>query len=97
MFIQRPQIPTVPNKELVIFLLYLSNMSQIVKTRLTKAINNTWNFVNWELFSILITDLETTFASKILFLKHYGQDWFINFCAEAAQLPTLLRPIDTSK
>ena len=29
--------------------------------------------VNWELFSKLIIDLKTIFASKTLFLKHYGQ------------------------
>ena len=45
----------------------------------------------------LKTDLKTTFVSKILFLKHYGQVLFINFRAEAAQLPTLVRPINISK
>ena len=39
MFIKRPQIPTVPKKELIIILLYLGKMSQIVKTRLTKTMN----------------------------------------------------------
>ena len=35
MFIQRPRIPTVPKKQLIIILLYLRKMSQIVKTRLS--------------------------------------------------------------
>ena len=30
-------------------------------------------------------------------MQHYGQVWFINFRAEAAELPTLVRPIDKSK
>ena len=34
MFIQRPQIPIVPKKQLIIILLHLGKMSQIVKTRL---------------------------------------------------------------
>ena len=36
MFIQRSQIPTVLEKELIIILLYLGKISQIVKIRLTK-------------------------------------------------------------
>ena len=39
MFIQRPQIPTGPKKELKISLPYLGRMYQIVKTRLTKTMN----------------------------------------------------------
>ena len=39
MFIQRPQIPNVPKKELIIILRYLSKISQIVKTRLTRTMN----------------------------------------------------------
>ena len=35
MFIQRPRIPTVPKKQLIIILPYLRKMSQIVKTRLS--------------------------------------------------------------
>ena len=34
MFIQRPQIPTIPKKELIINLLCLGKMYQVVKTRL---------------------------------------------------------------
>ena len=96
MFIQSPQIPSVPKKELLITLPYLGKMSQIVKTRLRLRIN-TWNFVNWELFSKLVIDLETTFAAKTLFMKPYGQIWFINSRTEVAQLPKLVRPIDTSE
>ena len=44
MFIQRLQIACVPKKELRINLLYLGKMSQIVKTRLTKAINKHMKF-----------------------------------------------------
>ena len=39
MFIQRLQIPTVPKNELIVILPYLGEMSQIVKTRLTKNMN----------------------------------------------------------
>ena len=39
MFIQRPQIPTVPKKELITILAYLGKMSEIVKTMLTKSMN----------------------------------------------------------
>ena len=44
MFIQRPQIPTVPKKELKIILPYKGKMSQIVKTRLTKTMNKDMKF-----------------------------------------------------
>ena len=36
---QRPQIPTVHKKELIIILPYLGKMSQIAKTRLAKTMN----------------------------------------------------------
>ena len=38
MFIQRPQISTVPKKEFIIILPHSGKMFQIVKTRLTKTI-----------------------------------------------------------
>ena len=44
MFIQRLQIPSVPKKKLIIILPYLGNMFQIVKTRLTKAMNKHMKF-----------------------------------------------------
>ena len=44
MFIQKPQISTVPKKELIIVLLYLGKMFQIVKTRLTKNMNKHMKF-----------------------------------------------------
>ena len=44
MFIQRLQVPTVPKKELIIILPYLGNMSQIVKTKLTKTMNKHMKF-----------------------------------------------------
>ena len=37
------------------------------------SLNKHMKFCNWELFYTLIIDLKTTFASKILFLKHYDQ------------------------
>ena len=43
-FIQRPQIPAVTKKELIIILPYIGKMSQIVKTGLTKAINKNMKF-----------------------------------------------------
>ena len=59
MFIQRPQILTLPKKELII-LPYLGNMHQIVKTRLTKTMNkhrgfcklrvNGWVWLSWYSF-----------------------------------------------
>ena len=73
MFIQRLQIPTVPKKELIIILQYLGKLSQIVKTRLTKIMNKHMKFCKLRVFSKLIIDLETTFTSKTLFLKSYGQ------------------------
>ena len=39
MFIQLPQIPTLPKIELIIILPYLGKISPIVKTRLTKTMN----------------------------------------------------------
>ena len=44
MFIQRLQIPTVPKNELIVILPYLGEMSQIVKTRLTKTMNKHMKF-----------------------------------------------------
>ena len=44
MFIQRAQIPTAPKKALRIILPYLGKISQIVKTRLTKAMNKHMKF-----------------------------------------------------
>ena len=37
MYIQTPKVPYVPKKELIIILPYLSNISQIVKIKLTKT------------------------------------------------------------
>ena len=96
-FIQKSQIPTVPKKELIIILLYLDKMSCIVKTRLTKTMNKHMKFCTLWVISKLMIHLQTTFTSKILFLKHYGKVWFINFHAEAAKPPILVRSIDTSK
>ena len=64
MFIQRLHFPSVPKKELRITLPYLGKISQIVKARLTKTMNKHMK---------LIIDLESTFASKTLFMKPYGQ------------------------
>ena len=44
MYIQTPKVPSVPEKELMIILPYLGNMSQIVKTRLTKTVSKHMKF-----------------------------------------------------
>ena len=44
MYIQMPKVPSVPKKELIIILLYLGNMSQIVKTKLTKTMSKYMKF-----------------------------------------------------
>ena len=50
MFIQRLQTPTVPRKELTVILPYLSQMSQIVKTRLTKTMSKHMKFCKLRVF-----------------------------------------------
>ena len=97
MYIQTPKVLSLPKKELVIILPYFGNMSQIVKIKLTKTMSKHMKFCKLRVFSRLITDLKITFFSKILFLKDYRQVLYINFRAEAAQPPTLVRPIDISK
>ena len=67
----RLQIASVPKKELIITLPYLSKMSQIVKTRLTKTMNKDMKFC--KLRVIFQTNNRTTFASETLFMKPYGQ------------------------
>ena len=44
MYIQTPKVPSVPEKERMIILPYLGNMSQIVKTRLTKTMSKNMKF-----------------------------------------------------
>ena len=44
MYIQAPKVPSVPKKELIIILPYLGNMSQIVKTKLTKIMSKHMKF-----------------------------------------------------
>ena len=44
MYIQTPKVPYVPKKELIIILPYLGNMSQIVKTKLTKTMSKHMKF-----------------------------------------------------
>ena len=39
-----PKVPSVPKIELIIILLYLGNMSQIVKTKLTKTMSKRMKF-----------------------------------------------------
>ena len=43
-YIQTPKVPSVPKKELIIILPYLGNMSQIVKTKLTKTMSKHMKF-----------------------------------------------------
>ena len=82
MFIQRPQIPTAPRKELKTILRYLGKMSQIVKTRLTKTMNKHIKFCK----------LRVIFQTNNRLRNYFRFKDFINFRAEAAQLPTLVRP-----
>ena len=44
MYIQTPKALSMPKKELIIILLYLGNMSQIVKTKLTKTMSKHMKF-----------------------------------------------------
>ena len=44
MYIQKPQIPTVPTKELVIILPFLGKMFHIIKTRITTFMNKQIKF-----------------------------------------------------
>ena len=44
MYIQTPKVPSVSKKELIIILPYLGNMSQIVKTKLTKTMSKHMKF-----------------------------------------------------
>ena len=94
MFIQKPQIATVPKKQLIIILSYLGKISQIVKTILTTTMTKHMKFCK---LRVIFLRLKTTFASNTLFLKHCSQILFINFCAGAAQPPTLVRHFDILK
>ena len=44
MFIQKPEIPIVPKRELITILLYSGKMFQLVKTRVTKTISKHMKF-----------------------------------------------------
>ena len=44
MFIQKPEIPIVPKRELITILLYSGKMFQLVKTRVTKTISKNMKF-----------------------------------------------------
>ena len=92
-----PKVPSVPKKELIIILPYLGNMSQIVKTKLTKTTSEHMKRCKLRIIFQTNNKLKNYFRFKVLFLKHYGQVSFINFRAEAAQPPTLVRPINISK
>ena len=97
MFNQTPQIATAPKKELIIILPYLGKISQIVKFKLTKTMSKNIKLRKLRIIFQKVIHLKTTVASKIFFLKHYGQVLFIHFRAVAAQPRTLVRPIDISK
>ena len=97
MFNQTPQIATAFKQELIIILPYLGKISQIFKFKLTKPISKNIKPRKLRIIFQKVIHLKTTFASKILFLKHYGQVLFIHFRAEAAQPRTLVRPMDISK
>ena len=62
MYIQTPKVPSMPKKELIIILLYLSNMSQIVKTKLTKTMSKHMKFCKLRVVFQTKTDLKSTFV-----------------------------------
>ena len=64
MFIQRPQICTVPKKELTIILPYLGKVSQVVKTRLTKTMNKDMKFGKWRVIFQTNNRLRNHFCFK---------------------------------
>ena len=51
MFNQRPQIATVPKKELTDYFTVFRILSDIVQIRLIKTMINGWNVINQESFS----------------------------------------------
>ena len=64
MFIQRLQTHTVPRKELTVILPYLSQMSQIVKTRLTKTMSKHMKFCKLRVFFQTNNRLKNYFRFK---------------------------------
>ena len=64
MFIQRPQIRTVPKQELIIILPYLGKMSEVVKTRLTKTMNKDMKFGKWRVIFQTNSRLRNSFCFK---------------------------------
>ena len=87
----------MPKKELIIILPYLSNMSQVVKIKLTKTMSKHMKFCKLRVIFQTNNRLKNYFRFKDFVPKHYGQVLFINFRAVAAQPLKLVRPIDISK
>ena len=54
MFNQRPQIATVPKKELTDYFTVFRLLSDIDQIRLIKTMINGWNFINQESFSRIV-------------------------------------------
>ena len=84
MFAQTPQIPNVPKKELRIILPHLQKMSQIIKTRLTKTMNN-----HLKLCKLRVNFQTSNTLKNCFHLKDFVPESlrlslkFINFRAEA--------------
>ena len=97
MFIQNTQIPTVRKKELKIILLYLGKMSEIVKTRLSKTMNKHMKFCKLTVIFQTNNRVRNYFRFKDFVPETLGSSLIYKFYAEAAQFPTLVRPIDTPK
>ena len=96
MYIQTPKVPSVPKKELIIILPYLGNMSQIVKTKLTKNLSKHMKFCKRRVIIQTNNRRKNYFRFKD-FVPEALRSSLIYFRAEAAQPPTLVRPIDISK
>ena len=97
MFIQNTQISTVRKKELKIILLYLGKMSEIVKTRLSKTMNKHMKFCKLTVIFQTNNRVRNYFRFKDFIPETLGSSLIYKFYGEAAQFPTLVRPIDTPK
>ena len=71
-YIQTPKVPSVPKKELIIILPYLGNMSQIVKTNLTKTTSKYMKFCKLRVIFQTNNRLKNYFRFKIIYKFSYG-------------------------
>ena len=97
MFIQRLQIPSVPKKELRITLPYLGKMSQIVKLRLTKTTNKHMKFCKLRVILQTNNRFRNYFRFKDSIHETLRSNLIYKFSGGSCTVPTLVRPIDTSK